>query len=157
LFIYKRKKLHACHVSLEGPELTSQDSADYELPECGIDFAVVDERCCMLAFNRLRVDLGDGSPVVDYRIANGCVECRVIETNTELANGETPDSENGWNRLKPEELSAHVLAGTVVARWLSRRMGIFSLVQACHPECSSNNPDCSPNNNEEQRSNQIAA
>jgi hypothetical protein len=105
----------------------------------------------MLAFNRLRVDSGDGSPVVDYRIENGSVESHVVgEMNSEQANGkERSDTENGWKRLTPEELSAHVLADTVVARWLSRRMGIFPLVQACQPDSSSNN--------EEQRSQQVAA
>jgi hypothetical protein len=92
----------------------------------------------MLAFNRLRVDAGDGS-VMDYRIEDGYVESRVVEVNVL----ETPPSEeqleidNGWKRLSPEELSSHVLANTVVARWLSRRMGVFPLVQACQADPAS--------------------
>ena len=32
----------------------------------------------MLKCNRLRLDPGNGSPVVDYRIENGCVESRTL-------------------------------------------------------------------------------
>ncbi len=35
----------------------------------------------MLAFNRLRIDPGKGSPAVDYRIENGFVESRTLETD----------------------------------------------------------------------------
>jgi hypothetical protein len=35
----------------------------------------------MLAFNRLRIDPGNGSPAVDYRIENGFVESRTLETD----------------------------------------------------------------------------
>ena len=35
----------------------------------------------MLAFNRLRIDPGNGSPAVDYRIENGFVESSTLETD----------------------------------------------------------------------------
>jgi hypothetical protein len=101
----------------------------------------------MLAFNRLRIDAGDGSPVVDYRIGNGFVESRTV--SEEPAGVEICETENGWKRLAPEELSSHVMANTIVARWLKYRMGVFPLVQACHPD--------SPSMNEERRLDRAAA
>jgi hypothetical protein len=86
----------------------------------------------MLDFYRLRIDPGDGYPVMDYRIHNGCVENRVVEMNTEVE----PETDSGWKQLTPEELSSHVMADTVVARWLRRRLGIFLLVRACNPDYS---------------------
>jgi hypothetical protein len=104
----------------------------------------------MLAFNRLRIDPGDGS-AVDYRIGDGFVESRLVsKTNEEPSDGaETFDCESGWKRLTPEELSSHVLANTIVARWLKYRMGVFPLVQACYPD--------RPSNHDEQRSDRAAA
>jgi len=101
----------------------------------------------MLAFNRLRIDPGDGYPVIDYRIEDGCVESRVVEMSSE----ESLETENVWNRLTPEELSSHVMADTVVARWLSHRMGVFPLVRACHQDFSA------ASHSQEQRSQRVAA
>jgi hypothetical protein len=84
----------------------------------------------MMAFNTLRIDAGDGSPVVDYRIENGRVASRVAEA---AADGEI---EQQWQQLTPEEISAHVTAGTVVAHWLLRRMGFYRLMRACTPDYS---------------------
>jgi hypothetical protein len=80
----------------------------------------------MLACNRLRIDPCDGSPVADYRIENGCVESRTLETGAECT---TP--EKRWQRLTPEQLTSHVMANTVLAQWLRRRMGVHTLVRAC--------------------------
>lgn len=92
----------------------------------------------MLDFYRLRIDPGDGYPVMDYRIHDGCVESRVIEMEPEVE----VETDSRWKQLSPEELSSHVMADTVVARWLRRRLGIFPLVRACHPDYSSvNNSD----------------
>ena len=85
----------------------------------------------MLACNRLRLDPGNGSPVVDYRIEDGCVESRTLETATESTAIEKP-----WQRLTPEQLRSHVIAHTVVARWLSRRMGVQRLIGACGQDSS---------------------
>lgn len=79
----------------------------------------------MLACNRLRIDSGNGSRVFEYRIENDCVETRDVGSET-AANAETE-----WQRLTPEQISSHVMANTVLARWLRRRMGISRLLRAC--------------------------
>jgi hypothetical protein len=86
----------------------------------------------MLACNRLRIDLGDGSPVVDYRIESGHVESRTVD-NAADRNGavDTP-----WQRLTADQLSLHVMADTVVSRWLCRRMGMHQLIWACNDDAS---------------------
>ena len=81
----------------------------------------------MLACNRLRIDPGDGSPVVDYRIENGSVESRTLEAAYESCT----TTEKRWHRLTPDELTSHVMAETVVAQWLHRRMGDRRLIRAC--------------------------
>jgi len=80
----------------------------------------------MLACNRLLIDPCDGSPVVDYRIENGGVESRTLEA---AERGTT--TEKRWQRLTPEQLSSHVMADSVVAQWLRRRMGVPRLIRAC--------------------------
>jgi hypothetical protein len=84
----------------------------------------------MLVSNRLRLSPGNGSPVVDYRIENGCVESRTLEPGGQGSS----IVEKEWQQLTPEELSSQVMEDTVLARWLSRRMGIFRLVRACTPD-----------------------
>ena len=79
----------------------------------------------MLACNRLRIESGDGCPVLDYRIEKDRIEARRLNT--------------GWRRLAPEEISSHVMANTVVAAWLCRRMGLHKLLRACTPEFPSTN------------------
>jgi hypothetical protein len=87
----------------------------------------------MLAFNRLRIDRGDGSAAVDYRIRDGGVESRTLETATKgtLATGKE------WQRLTPEQLTSHIMSNSVVAQWLRRRMGVYRLVRACNQHSSS--------------------
>lgn len=82
----------------------------------------------MLACNRLRIDPCDGSPVVDYRIENDVVERRTLEM---AAEGGTK-TEGRWQHLTPEQLSAHVMANTVVAQWLCSRMGLHRLIRVCN-------------------------
>src|SRR5262249_25742868 len=84
-------------------------------------------RLRMLARNRLRIDPGDGSPAVDYRIENGFVESR------------TPAIEKQWQRLTPEQLTSRVMADTVVLRWLRHRIGVYRLIRACNQDSSSPN------------------
>ena len=83
----------------------------------------------MMAFNTLRIDAGDGSPIVHYRIENGRVERRLVEAVEE-------EIEPNWRPLTPEEITAHVMAHTVIAHWLRRRMGLSQLMQACSPDYS---------------------
>lgn len=89
----------------------------------------------MLACNRLCIDLGNGSPALEYRIENGFVESRTLETDA--ATQSTPAIEKQWQRLTPQQLTSRVLADRVVAHWLIYRMGVHRLVQACDPESSS--------------------
>ncbi len=74
-----------------------------------------------MACNNLRIDLGDGSPVVDYRIERDGVETRTLRA----------ENEKPWQRLTPEQLTSQVMADTIVAHWLRCRMGIHRLLRAC--------------------------
>ena len=87
----------------------------------------------MLECNRLRIDLGDGFHAVDYRIQYDNVESRTLETGSEANHG----SEHPWHRLTADQLTSHVMAGTVVARWLRGRMGLHRLIRACNQVSSS--------------------
>lgn len=80
----------------------------------------------MLACNRLRIDMGDGSPAVDYRIEDDRVECRILE------NAPNSALEQAWKQLTPEQITSHVSGETVISVWLRRRMGIFRLLRACN-------------------------
>jgi len=79
-----------------------------------------------MACNKLRIDPNDGSQVVEYRVENGRVERRTVENPAP----ETTAREAEWQELSPEQLTSHVVAKTVVAYWLYRRLGIFSLLWA---------------------------
>ncbi len=87
----------------------------------------------MLAFNRLRIDRCDGSPVADYRIEKDWVESRTLELAAEC---DPSTTERRWQRLTSEQLKSHVMAHTVVAQWLSRRMGVHRLIRACTSSAS---------------------
>jgi len=93
----------------------------------------------MLAFNRLRIDPGRGSPAVDYRIENGFVESRTLETDTTKRN--TLAIEKQWQRLTPKQLTSRLMADAVLLRWLRHRMGVHRLIRACNQDSSCpNNP-----------------
>jgi hypothetical protein len=77
----------------------------------------------MLACNRLRIDSGKGSPVLEYKIENDRVEGREFSFES--------GDETGWQRLTSEQISSHVMADTVLARWLRGRMGLYRLLRAC--------------------------
>ena len=91
----------------------------------------------MLAFNRLRIDPGNGSPAVDYRIENGFVESRTLETDATKRG--TPAIEKQWQRLTPEQLTSRLTTDTVLLRWLRHRMGVYRLIRACNQDSSSPN------------------
>jgi len=80
----------------------------------------------MLACNKLCIDPCDGSPVLDFRIENGCVESRTRIDTTQR-----------WQQLTPKQLTSHVMSNTVVAQWLLGRMGVHRLVRACNSACNS--------------------
>jgi hypothetical protein len=79
----------------------------------------------MLACNRLRIDSGNSSPVVEYRIEKDRVERREISFEKSVPR------ETEWWRLTPEQVSSHVIANTVLARWLRGRIGLFRLLRIC--------------------------
>ena len=89
----------------------------------------------MLACNRLRVDPGNESAVVDYRIEDGFVESRTL--NRDEARNAV--AEKQWQRLTPEQLASRVTTDKTVANWLLRRMGVHRLVRACSQDSSSAN------------------
>ena len=88
----------------------------------------------MLAFNRLRIDPGNGSPAVDYRIENGSVESRTLESDT--ARGGILAVEQ-WQRLTPEQLTSRLKTDMLLSRWLRHRMGVHRLIRACNQDSSS--------------------
>ena len=103
----------------------------------------------MLAINRLRIDPGNGSPAVDYRVKKGFVESRTVETDAGKKG--TPAIEKRWQRLTPGQLTARVMADTVVLHWLCHKMGVYRLIRACNQDSSS------PNNPALESSNRTAA
>jgi hypothetical protein len=78
------------------------------------------------ACNKLHIDPNDGSAVLEYRIEDGRVERRTVETPAL----EGAATEAQWQQLTREQLASHVMANTVVAYWLYRRLGSFSLLRA---------------------------
>jgi CheY-like chemotaxis protein len=80
--------------------------------------------------NILRIDPGNGSPVIEYRITNEGVETRIVRANDNF------DSPSEWQRLTGKQLTSHVLADTTLAYWLRRRVGVHKLVRACAGESS---------------------
>jgi hypothetical protein len=89
----------------------------------------------MLTCNRLRIDPGHGSPVVEYRIENGRVESRIVRSEMAVA------CEAGWQQLTAHQISMHIKTDTVVAHWLHGRMGVHRLLRACTSGLSSVNND----------------
>jgi hypothetical protein len=77
-------------------------------------------------WNTLRIDPADGSTATEYRIDGEHVDSRPVRD----------DNSDGWKRLTPQQLTRHVLANTVVAYWLGRRMGVHELVRACAGDSS---------------------
>ena len=86
-------------------------------------------KATMLIPKTLRIDPGNGSSIVDYRIKDGDVESRIVDSAS-------VGSENDWRLVKPEQLSSHVMSNNVVAYWLRHRMGLHALLRACTQSCS---------------------
>jgi hypothetical protein len=85
----------------------------------------------MLDCNRLCIDPGNGSPALEYRVEENRIECRVVEAGPEKSDIEKP-----WKTVSSQELSSHVMSGTVVAHWLQRRIGYRRLLLACNQDVS---------------------
>ena len=75
---------------------------------------------------RLRLEIEDGSTGREYRVHEGKVEVRSLQSR-----GESHPAEGRWHRLTSQQLSIHVERNTVVARWLEHRLGWRRLLQAC--------------------------
>jgi hypothetical protein len=92
----------------------------------------------MLACNRLRIDPGNGSPAVDYRIENGCVESRTLETDAAKS---TLAIEKQWQRLTPEATNLPCNGGYGCCIMATLQNGVHRLIRACNQDGSaSNNP-----------------
>src|SRR5215472_3106569 len=78
-----------------------------------------------MSCNKLRVDPNDGSPVMEYRIEGGTVERRAFGNPQERGTLAAR-----WERLTREQLASHLVANTVVAYWLCRRLGLDWLLRA---------------------------
>lgn len=85
----------------------------------------------MLEVNRLCIDPGDGYPALEYRVESDRVECRIVEPAEKSGITEKP-----WKVVSSQELSSHVMSGTVVAQWLKRRIGYRRLLRACDQDPS---------------------
>ncbi len=83
----------------------------------------------MLDCNRLCIDPGNGSPALEYRVEDNRIECRMLGLGKD-------GLEKPWKTLSSEELSSHVMSGTVVAHWLQRRIGYRRLLLACNRDSS---------------------
>jgi hypothetical protein len=99
-------------------------------------------RLYMLASNRLRIDPGNGSPAMDYRIERGFVESRNLDADAAKRGTSAVCNPNGngndkqWHRLTPEQLTSRVMKDHVVAQWLRHKLGLHRLVQACQKDFS---------------------
>jgi hypothetical protein len=83
-----------------------------------------DRQGTMLIPNTLRIDRGNGSYIIDYRIQDGGVESRILDSTN-------VGTEFGWRPVSPKQLVSYVISNNVVAHWLRRRMGLRALLRAC--------------------------
>lgn len=66
---------------------------------------------------QLRIESVDGSPINDYRVADGEVQVRSLTPSGQPYPGHASD----WRSLNRNELGLHDALGTVVSRWLRIR------------------------------------
>jgi hypothetical protein len=70
-------------------------------------------------FMQLRIESGSGSPINDYRISNGSVEVRSLDS----AGHPYPGAGSRWRVLDKNDIALHDALGTVVSKWLRVRLG----------------------------------
>ncbi len=77
---------------------------------------------------RLRIESVNGSPINDYRIRDGLVEVRVLDSRGRPYT----DSTSNWRALDRNEIQLHHVLGTVVSQWLRVRLDseVFELDKA---------------------------
>ena len=64
-----------------------------------------------MRWSKLRIDCKDESTVMEYRIQNGQVEHRTVDSSVEFG----ARAEVHWERLTSEALRSHVMTRSVVA------------------------------------------
>jgi hypothetical protein len=80
----------------------------------------------------LRLETTDGAAGEEYRIYDGHIEVRIEVRDLQCSSADDSSADEWcWNRVSPEELTAHVNGKTVVAEWLKRRLGWRQLLRAC--------------------------
>ena len=77
----------------------------------------------MLTAIHLRLQIPNGVSE-EYRVRDGHIEVRQLQDDP------TQDDLH-WLRLTPEQVADHVNRNTVVAQWLTRRIGWRRLLRAC--------------------------
>lgn len=76
---------------------------------------------------RLRLEPGDGSPVIDYRLQDNELEKRVLDASGRP----NPQTGSPWQRLTPEHIAHHITSRTIVAYWLRRKLGWRNVLRKC--------------------------
>jgi hypothetical protein len=72
---------------------------------------------------RLRIESVNGSPVNDYRIRDGRVEVRMLDPSGR----EYAGPESRWRMLDANEIQLHYALGTIVSKWMERRLQLEDL------------------------------
>ena len=67
---------------------------------------------------RLRIESVNGSPANDYRIMDGKVEVRLLDSTGR----EFPAPTSRWRRLDDNDIQMHHALKTVVSKWLHARL-----------------------------------
>lgn len=73
-----------------------------------------------LSGNLLKIPSQNGSPVNEYRIHSGQIEFRSLDNRGQPF----PYSAGIWRVLNANDLELHFVLNTVVAQWLTGRLGL---------------------------------
>lgn len=71
-----------------------------------------------VSINQLRITSNDGSPSNEYRISNGRIEFRALDSEGKPFSY----SQGKWQMLDTADLQLHFALNTVVAQWLTERL-----------------------------------
>jgi hypothetical protein len=71
-----------------------------------------------VSINQLRITSNDGSPSNEYRISDGRIEFRALDSE----GNPFTYSQGKWRLLDPADLQLHFALNTVVAQWLTERL-----------------------------------
>lgn len=95
-------------------KISNKDSANYLSSFSSRE--ITQREVPTMTSNTLRIDRGNGSRIIDYRIQGTHVESRTVYS-TGVA-GET-----GWQRVTADQLSSHVMSHTIVAKLATSQDG----------------------------------